>query len=363
MSTVDRRSRRESAGGARPYRRRTTPPARRRPTYGTATRLARIVHGLSARPLGWSFEAIQDEVGISERTLLRYLAACRSELVDAEERPLLEVVRRGERRLLRLAQPAGSPDPTPYQALSFYLALAVFQFLDGTVLKEGVEDLWQQFSRKLPSHQQLRLADFKKKFYAIPYAPKDYRAFDHLLDVIVQCLVQERRMRIDYGGLLGEGKVHDFDPYTLLMYRGGLYLIGYSHRAGKILYLAVERIRGAEKLAERFEYPPGYSPARHTEGSFGIIAGPQTRVELLVLDPETVAYLAARRLHPTQRFERRRDGTAVLRLQVRGIAELASWVLSFGPHMKVLRPLELRDEVSDQLHRAASYYAAGSRSE
>src|SRR5258705_6988791 len=70
----------------------------RPPTYGTATRLARIVHGLVGRPHGWSFEAIQEELGISERTLLRYLAACRRELVDGGGRPLLDVVRRGGRR-------------------------------------------------------------------------------------------------------------------------------------------------------------------------------------------------------------------------------------------------------------------------
>src|SRR5947208_12094915 len=49
-------------------------------TYGTATRLARIVYGLLGRPYGWSFDAIQDELRISERTLLRYAAACRREL-------------------------------------------------------------------------------------------------------------------------------------------------------------------------------------------------------------------------------------------------------------------------------------------
>src|SRR5438876_11070411 len=89
-------------------------------TYGTATRLARIVYGLVGRPYGWSFEAIQEELSISERTLLRYLAACRRELVDAEGRPLIDVVRRGERRVLRLADTARAPDSTSYQAISFY---------------------------------------------------------------------------------------------------------------------------------------------------------------------------------------------------------------------------------------------------
>src|SRR5439155_13937046 len=95
-------------------------------TYGTATRLARIVYGLLGRPYGWSFDAIQDELAVSERTLLRYAAACRRELVDAAGRPLIEVIRRGERRLFRLVDSAQAPDSSSYQALALYFALSVF---------------------------------------------------------------------------------------------------------------------------------------------------------------------------------------------------------------------------------------------
>jgi predicted DNA-binding transcriptional regulator YafY len=328
----------------------------RPPTYGTATRLARIVYGLLGRPYGWSFDAIQDELGISERTLLRYAAACRRELVDAEGRPLIEVVRRGERRLFRLAESARAPDSSSYQALSLYFALTVFQFLDGTVLKDGVEDLWRRFYRTLAPGQQTRLADLDRKFYSIPYAMKDYRGFDETLDVIIRCLVDQHTMRIDYGGLWLEGHVHDFDPYTLAMYRGGLYLIGKSHHYKKIIYLAVERIRRAERLPERFEYPKRYSPERHTEGTFGIVEGPETEVKLELLNPETVALLASRRLHPTQRFEKRADGTAVLTMRVRGTSELKNWVLSMGAYVRVMEPEELREEVARALREAAGLY-------
>jgi proteasome accessory factor B len=320
-------------------------------------RMARLLWGLLERPHGWSFAAIGDELGISERTLLRYVAACRRELVDAEERPLIEAISRGGRRLLRLADAAQRPDSTIFQVLSFYFALAVFQFLDGTVIKDGIDDLWERFTRTVPAAHRSRLADFQKKFFVVPYAVKDYRAFDDQLDVIVQCLVYQHKLRIDYAGLLGDGKMHDFAPYTLLMYRGGLYLLGLSHRGKKIVTLAVERIRRAERLAERFEYPKRYSPREHTEGIFGIIEGPETKVELLIMNAETEAYLAARRIHPTQRFQHRRDGTVVLSMTVRGTEELRNWILGFGPYIQVLRPGRLRDEVAKTVQAMAELYA------
>lgn len=328
----------------------------RKPSYGDATRVARLLHGLLSRPHGWSFAAVTSELGISQRTLLRYLASCRHELVDAEGRPLLEVFRRGPHRMLRLAGGAPVGESTAYQVLFFYFALSVFQFLDGTVIKDGVTDLWERFVRALPGAERARLGDFRRKFYAVPHAMKRYDAFDAQLDTIVFCLVHDRRMRIDYGGLLGRGKVHDFEPYTLAMYRGGLYLLGRSHLGRKIVTLAVERMRSVTRLPEAFRYPRDYSPDAHTEGIFGLIEGPSTEVEIVVRDATTRAYLAARTIHPTQRLRTEADGSATLSLTVRGTEELKYWILGFGPHLEVRRPATLRAEVGRLLEAAAAPY-------
>jgi len=330
--------------------------ASRRPTYGAATRLARIVHGLLDRPHGWSFAAIEEELDISERTLLRYLSVCREELVDRNGKPILESFRRGDRRMLRIAAAAPAQESGAYEVLLLYFALSVFRFLDGTVLKEGVEGLWQRLHRSLPKNQQIRLAHFDRKFFAVDHAVKDYADLDERIDELIRALVDQRRLQIDYAGLLGDGHVHRFDPYTLVMYRGGLYLIGLSHHYRKIIYLAVERIRAITRTGEQFDYPKSYSPQKHTEGVFGIVDGAETEVTLQLLSEETTAYLSARRIHPTQKFRPRRDGTTELSLRVRGTAELMHWILGFGPYIKVLKPKALRDEVRTALREAAELY-------
>jgi proteasome accessory factor B len=328
----------------------------RKPTYGSAARVGRLLYGLLSRPRGWSFSAVESELGISERTLLRYLAACRRELVDSDGRPIIEAFRLGDRRMLRLAESGKMEESAAYQVLFLYFAMSVFQFLDGTVIKEGVADLWERFLRSVPAAQRTRLGDFQRKFYAVPHAMKDYRDFDAQLDTIVFCLSNNRRMRVDYSGMLGEPKVHEFDPYTLLMYRGGLYVVGRSHRRGAVITFAVERMRHIERLPDTFEYPEGYSPEKHSQGIFGIIEGPQTAVELLIKDAPTRAYLESRRIHPTQQFRPRRDGRTVLSMTVRGTDELKYWILGFGPHIEVLRPAALRNEVAALLNAAARAY-------
>lgn len=333
----------------------------RRPTYGAATRVARLLLESLSRPYGWSFEAIQDELSISERTLERYLRACRTQLTHPDGRPIFEVVRRGDRRLLRLAGAADSTDAGVYQAVFLYFTLTVLTFLEGTVLKEGVEDLWERIERTLPHAQRLRLTNVTRQFHAAPFMAKDYRDCDEILDGVVRCLLDQRRIRVQYLKIDGTERTHEVDPYTLVAYRGGLYVIGHSRTSRHVLWLAVERMRSLERLPERFEYPKGYTPTKYTDGVFGIIEGPATYVELLLVNAETASLLSSRQISPTQKFRRRRDGTTVLSMTVKGTAELASWILSLSPFVKVLRPTSLRDEITERARETMRLYERSSR--
>ena len=335
---------------------------RRKPTYGAAIRLARIAIELFSKPYGWSFKAIEESLEISERTLARYVSVLRSNLLDWRGSPLVEVVGTGAERKLRLVSSMKAAEASSYQVALLYFSLTVLKFLEGTVLEEGVEGLWERIYQNLSLTQQTRLSDLERKFYAVPYAPKDYGEFSEQLDVILRALLDQIRIKVDYAGLTGEGRQHDFDPYSLISYRGGLYLLGYSHRSSAIIYLAIERIRSVEFIREpdgtstRFVYPRGFDPAAQTEGTFGIVEGPETRVELKIHSAQTEAYVRSRTIHRSQRFSHRRDGTTIMTMTVRGTTELANWIMSMGPWIEVLKPAALRKEIAQRHAKAARLY-------
>jgi predicted DNA-binding transcriptional regulator YafY len=335
---------------------------RRKPTYGAAIRLARIAVGLFSRPYGWSLSSIGQSLEISERTLARYVSVLRAEMLDAHGGPMVEVVGAGGQRKLRLVSTMKTAEASSYQVALLYFSLTVLKFLEGTVLEEGVEGLWEKIFQNLSLTQQTRLSDLERKFYAVPYAPKDYVEFSEQLDVILRALLDQVRLRVDYAGLRGEGRQHDFDPYSLISYRGGLYLLGHSYLKNSIIYLAVERIRSIEFVRQpdgtqmRFIYPRGFYPAAHTEGTFGIVEGPETIVELKIHSEQTEAYVRSRTIHRSQRFARRRDGTTIMTMTVRGTTELANWIMSMGPWIEVLKPAALRKEIADRHATAARLY-------
>lgn len=358
MSAAVGRRRRKSAGRASTGRTGRRTKTRSRPaTYGTAIRVARILWGLLSRPYGWSLDAIGRHLGVSERTLLRYVKACRAELVDERGRPLVEVVRRGERRLLRLAEPARAADSTARQALSFYFAMSVFQFLDRAGLEPGVDDLWARFRTGLPRGRQARLADLQRKFHAVPHAVRGDVGLDERLGVVLRGLVDQRRLRIEYvASPSGETSACDLAPYTLALSGGALHLIGQSRTAERIVRLPVEWVRTVALGEERFEYPKRYAPEKYVGGVFGVADEGETDVSILIRSEQAVRLVRSQRLHPTQRFILQQGGAAVLSMRVRDTEELRDWVLSLGPRAEVIAPRSLRDDVRRAHVEAAALY-------
>jgi len=58
-----------------------TPPGSK-PTYGSAIRVAQIIHWLHGSPIGISTAELVNRLGISERTLARYLQTLRESFFD-----------------------------------------------------------------------------------------------------------------------------------------------------------------------------------------------------------------------------------------------------------------------------------------
>lgn len=92
--------------------------------------------------------------------------------------------------------------------------------------------------------------------------------------------------------------------------------------------------------------------------SFGVMEGTDPNRVLLEFQPDAYAYVMERSFHWSQASPTK----GRVEYQVAVTPELISWVLSFGPKVKVLEPAKLRHQVSCRLKTALSQYE-GSASE
>ena len=118
---------------------------------------------------------------------------------------------------------------------------------------------------------------------------------------------------------------------------------------------AVERIRKLSLLEDHFSPVQELSdkPFAH---SIGIHVGKPEAVEIQFA-ASVAPYIKEREWHRTQKIRELSDGSLVLSLRVCADWALESWVLSFGPLARVLKPGALAERVLEKIHEAHDQYA------
>jgi predicted DNA-binding transcriptional regulator YafY len=331
------------------------PKRKARPT-GKVTRYAPAARLHELRTLlegaeGITIYDVAERFAVNPRTALRYLQA----LSRAGE-PLYEETS-GKRKVWRLMPTARRQTITltTAQMVALYLSRRVFDFLAGTGFKEDLDDVFAKLEATLRRKDFAAVRNLDRKVFDVNEARHLYEGRIEDVNDIMTALLREERLRVTQEGVSGRRKTFVLEPYTLLVYKKGLYLAGRSQgHGGEVRTFALDGFRQVEWLrGDKFEYPADFRPEQLTEGAFGLIRGKEeTRVRIW-FDERVARYVQRRMWHPTQRFRKVADGVEMT-MEVRGTTEVVSWVLGFGRTARVLEPTGLREAVAKELSDALS---------
>ena len=325
--------------------------------YSPAVRFAGVRAMLDSAT-GASIYDIAERFGVSVRTAQRYLEALRgagepifeetSDRESNERRKIWRLMPSARRETLTL---------TTSQMLSLFLSRRVFDFLAGTGFKEDLDDVFARLEATLRRRDFVAARHLDRKIFDLNEAPHIYAGRLEHVNEILTALLREERLEVRHDGVGRGEKTALFDPYTLLVYKKGLYLAGFSHAHQQVRTLALDGFRDVEwKRGDTFPYPTDFHPADLAEGAFGLIKGPPATVRVFFTD-KVARYVTRRQWHPSQTVKKVPGGIE-LELAVKGTVELGSWVLSFGDQAEVRAPAELRAAVRAELQRAFSRYGA-----
>ena len=231
----------------------------------------------------------------------------------------------------------------------------------GALQETDVGDRMDELAHHISAleHSQLSETDFARRFYCRHEPKKSYANFREELRTIVSCLISSRRLSFEYTkpGASSDLKKH-IRPLTLLMYKRGLYLMGYKPGADneERLY-AVERMKGVVAEDITFDYPtPGqYDPRESFKQTYGIWSGDEPAEVVLRFEGRDRAYVKDRRWMEGQTVTMLPNGRCELRFVATG-NELVSLVTSFGAAVEVVEPPWLRKKVIQTLKGALARY-------
>lgn len=317
-------------------------------TYSSGLRFAKIVHYLYTEKHSISLKKLSEILDVHYKVVERYIRFMREDLISNGKCIFEEFKDVGERKI-RLRQDPFTTSANSYQMASIYMGLKLLSFLKDTQIPEGLEDVSDRIKSTLKFREREFLKEYDKKFYAVNIGEKDYTQKEDLISDIMLSLIHEKIVKFDYFE-----KKHKVRPYTLMTFRAGLYLIGYTSLYKEIRMFALDRITNFKKLEDNFKYPQNYSPSELFKSTFGITQG-NTENIILSFTKDNSIYVKERKWHETARIEEK-NNTLLLKMECPITPELKQWILSCGSSVKVIAPNKLKEEIIQEVRNILISY-------
>jgi proteasome accessory factor C len=236
-------------------------------------------------------------------------------------------------------------------------ALAVMQRLlkdvGGGLLTEHLGPLSKRLD-ELTRHRRLNLGEAasRLRFPAIASRPAG-PAFQ----TVAAGTLQRKKVWIEYHARgTDEYSERTVSPQRVTHYRESWYLDGWDEGKTALRCFAIDRIPRATLLDQKAVDVPDVELDAHYASSYGIFGGQADKIAVLHFTRERARWVADEVWHPEQQGKRLDDGGYELRIPYRDPRELVMDILRHGPHVRVIEPQSLVEEVKSQLAGALARY-------
>jgi len=316
--------------------------------YSQAARVQGILRTLGARH-GITIGELVEEFGVTKRTLYRDLKA----LADAGY-PLLSEVVEGT-TYWKLEPSFKSVPPVTFtlnELMALYFTRKLIASPDRSPFHTDLESAFKKIESALPAKHIARLEKIEEMFTPLVKASKKIDLNKVVFETVQWALLNQNILKLEYKPRKGNRALpFEVHPYSLLFYKGEFYLLCFIPGKG-VRHFALEGIKKAEKMKERFEIPENFSIPEFLNVPFGLFHGKPISVKV-IFDKELSDYIQRRTWHPSQKIKELKDGRILLTMTASGKEEIKAWLLSFGAKAEVLSPFYM--EGDRELDIKASY--------
>jgi predicted DNA-binding transcriptional regulator YafY len=178
-----------------------------------------------------------------------------------------------------------------------------------------------------------------------------------VLAVVYDALLENRRFDVTYR-IRGEktDRTFEVNPIALVVRGSLLTLVSTIGKSQSPRQLHLHRMREAKASARSALVPAGFDLDTHIrEGNLAFLLGANLRIRACVA-AVVVPTLEETPLSKDQKLTRMLDGRVILEVTLPDTLELRGWLASYGPHIEVLEPAQLRAQIGRQAREAAAMY-------
>ena len=247
------------------------------------------------------------------------------------------------------------------EVVALFVAQKVLAQYKGSLFEQPLARAFEKLTAGLRDSISFPLAtmDDAISFKATGVADADLAIFDVLHKAITAC----EEVVIRYRSLKDRAaRSRWVQPYHLLGASHSWYLIGFDKERDAFRVFSLPRIKKAESVGQSFSRLKDFNPKHLLKGSLGVFVGRESHKIRMRFDSFAAQLVRERQWHETQRIEELPHEELELSMSLNSLFEIERWILSWGPHVEVLEPAQLREQILAKAEGIAAAYSGENNS-
>lgn len=298
-----------------------------------------LVEFLKLHPYA-SMDRLCRELGVTSRTVYRYIAALQSRSVFVQ----FDEARGGY--YLASKSYIQSLYFSPEEALAIQMALTA-RPLRNTPFGQAAQSALSKIDAATFSAIEISPDAINASFVIEPAALADQSKCEEIFDILQKAWRLRQTVEMEYNSKNDPPdtpRTRLVDVYGAFSQKSKWYMVGYCHHCESLRTFRMIRIRQIRLTEQFYTIPDTFSIEEYIREAWNLFRG-EPKVNVAARFAPSIAHLILEeKYHPTQQVEKQPDGSVIMRAQVMGWREFGWWLQGFGDQVEALEPPELRAE-------------------
>lgn len=177
----------------------------------------------------------------------------------------------------------------------------------------------------------------------------DGKREERLFQDIKEAIIGKKVIRFSYANVKGQETEREVEPLKLCFKGESWYLYGYCRKREDCRFFKLKRIRKLQLTEETFMRSCGVQVLRRQQENY--------RQETIKLKLKIAREAAYRVYDEFENYEQMEDGSFLVEIRFPKGAWMFYYLISFGRHLEVLEPEEVRKQLKDELNKILDIYS------
>lgn len=167
------------------------------------------------------------------------------------------------------------------------------------------------------------------------------------LDVFYENIIAKKTLCIKYQAFFDNMTTHLLAPAFLKEYNNRWYVFGYDFEKKTITNLALDRVKDVKPSLQKYFLPQDFDHDSWCNNLFGVTRYANKNPIIIRFETSSTLtpYMDTKPIHASQKKVNQNDDKSIYEIYVYDNYEIRSKLLSFGKDLKVLSPVDFRDEL------------------